>query len=377
MNDTQRARDYANQEMYQAQIQIFNENSTYTIEGEEAKEYLVSLFKDNFPKLRREAMQVATTCAEEMAISVIAQVCEVDPALLANLRKPYAQAVLLSGQQIYAETGDPDKGTGDIALGQILSKMVSQVVIETDRGFKDRSLKRAIDATGHLSRQHINTLSVLAIISALYFNGDSPAELISSMDNAFSSYRGDVVTHGLEYSYLDSVGVGTLLIGTDFYQTLHSRHRHALRRSFRPDEIPTEVDASDRETFLEPDPQNADLLRLRAEKLGEILGSGSQLDALKMYRQGAKSIQTLRKFVGKQIMTAKELKDAVNSQAPDLFEFLEQLGQAGAHNFHVGAIGLVLAKQELDLRFPGSDLLGPLLAVEAPNFAVASEPRSE
>jgi hypothetical protein len=38
MNDIQRARDYANQQQFKADIQNFYETHNYNIEGEEAKE---------------------------------------------------------------------------------------------------------------------------------------------------------------------------------------------------------------------------------------------------------------------------------------------------------------------------------------------------
>ena len=153
MSDSQRARDYANQQQFTSEIQNFITNNNYMIEGEEAQAYLVQIFRDNFPKLHNEAMQVATKCAEEMEVAVLAEIHDVDPAQISQLRKPSAQSALLAAQESYAQTGDPDTGEGDIALGRMLAKLVAKSVIEPTRSAKEILLQRAIRMAPLLTHQ--------------------------------------------------------------------------------------------------------------------------------------------------------------------------------------------------------------------------------
>ncbi len=66
----------------------------------------------------------------------------------------------------------------------------------------------------------------------------------------------------------------------------------------------------------------------------------------------------------------------MGEKAPRLLDFMNQLDQAGVMNFTMNTIGYILASQELSLRYPGTNLLGPLIELESPSSADAAGPRS-
>ena len=285
MNDRQQARDYADQKQFKADVINYSEHKHYSIDGEEADKYLLELFENNFPKLHNDAMKVATTCAEEMAVTVIAGVAAIDPNLISNFRRPNVQAALLSAQQSFAETGDPDTGTGDVALGRLLSRLVVKLVTGPARNLNDIVTRRAIAIAPHLTREQVNSLSVLAVFNTCTCKGDTPSELLAAMNTFYCAYYNQVASHSLEYSYMESAGVGSSLFGFDVYQQIFNKHRPALRTSFDPASISANIEESDRAMYLEPDPTNPGLMRVRSDKLDE---TGRQQHAIRRFK--AKSV---------------------------------------------------------------------------------------
>lgn len=375
MSDVQKARDYATQQQFTADVVNFYNEHNYEIDGKDAKEFLQELTQT--PAYQAEALEIAQKCAREVAMAVFVEVFQEDPKLLANLRKNWVQAGLLSAQQSYAETGDPDEGTGDIRLGRNLAKLVAQMIIDPDRGFKGRVLRRAIDIAPNLTRQQMNSLSVLAIFATSTFHGSDLGEIAVNMERLFAPYYGDIPTRDLEYSYMESSGVGSLLIGTSIYERIVDKHRPAMRKPFLLSDVPTDVSEEDRAVYLEDDPKKQGLVRLRQEKIDELVGAGA-LDRLKfkLDLKSGRSIRSLRSFVSEKMIDALELKELIAGHWPDLSNFLNSLNDARAFNFQVNTIGYMLAKQELDLRFPGSDILGPLLQLSEASPADAAEPHS-
>jgi len=362
MSDIQKARDYADQKQFQADVINYNEHKHYNIEGEEADKYLIRIFEKNFPTLHAAAMDVAAKCAKEMAMAIIAGVCEINPDLLENFRRPNVQAALLSAEESFAQTGDPDTGEGDATLGLLLSRLVIKLVTNPKRSLNDIAIRRAIATAPNLTRQQIMALSVLAIFQTCSFNGSSPLELLQSMDNWYQPYYGDIPTTGIEYSYMESQGVGSVLFGPDSFDAISKKHPGALRKSFHRSAITTGIEQTDCDIYLENDPTDTEFLRVREDKANELLGSG--MTDWRITLEGSNSLRNLRALVGTNFTTPAELKELAAKATPQLNEFLAALDAAGAFHFQINTIGYILAKQELDLRYPNNDLLGPMTQLD-------------
>lgn len=361
MSDSQNARDYANQNIYN--IDNYHEHKHYDIEGQEAESYLIQLFDKNFPKLQNVAMSAAAKSAEGFTRAVLAGVTEIDPDLVDEFRRPDIQSAFLSAQQGYAETADPDSGTGDLPLGHLLSRLVIKLVRSSNRTFNNVMLKRAIAIAPHLTRQQINSLSVLSVFNTCGFNGSDPDSILTSMDVFFRAYYGDVATEHLEYSYMEASGVGSNLFGADAYEAICKRHRVAMRKTFDLKDLPSEVDADTVKRFIqvsESDPQRG---CLREESLDELFGNDRSFDFAASIGKG-KSERELIMFAGKSLTSPQELGQLAQGSFPALHDFITKMESAGAFHFQINTIGYILAKQELDLRFPGNTILTAVLPAE-------------
>lgn len=362
MSDVQRARDHADQKQFQADVINYSEHKHYSIEGEEADKYLVRLFENNFPQLQSKAMAVATKCAEDMAMAVIAGVCEVNPALLENFRRPNVQAALLSAEESFAQTGDPDTNQGDNALGLLLSRLVVKLAVGPKRSLREIALRRAIATAPNLTRQQVNALSVLAVFNTCSFHGENASKLLQSMHNWYEPYYGDIPKSANEYSFMESQGVGASLFGISTFEDIIKKHPRALRKRFGISEIAPNVLQADRETYLEPDPDFPDYLRFREENIQELSLKINSLSAargrISDHTEQLGSLQTIRDMAGSSVFIHQdELKRMAEEQQPELFKMLTEIDASGAQHFQINIIGYILAKQELDLRFPGNDLL--------------------
>ena len=355
MSDIQKARDYADQKQFRADVINYNDHKHYNIDGEEAEKYLIRLFEDNFPQLHNEAMAVARKCAQEMAMAVIGGVCDIDPALLDNFRRPNLQAALLAAEESFAQTGDPDTNKGDGALGLLLSRLVVKLAVDPKRSLREIALRRAIATAPNLTREQINALSVLAVFRSCTFRGDNPSELLGALANWFEPYYGQIPTSYNEYSYMESQGVGANLFGTEIYDTIIKSHGKAVTKRFLPEEIPDIINSTVREEYLETDPDFPEKLLVRPEKAQTLLGRNFNW---RPNPADQPSFQALRDFVGRNTtLSDNELKNLAAVEQPALHSFFEIIEEAGAQHFQVNTIGFILAKQELDLRYPGNELL--------------------
>jgi hypothetical protein len=383
MNNDQRARDFADQKILNANEITYNEHKHFHIDGEEADKYLAVLFEQNFPKLHNEAMTVAKDCANQMAISVLAEVHEMNPDDVNNFRRPNVQAAFLAATQSFAETGDPDTGKGDASLGLLLSKLVAKLVANPNRNLTDIVTRRAIAIAPLLTRQQINSLTVLAIYQTCTFRGESASEILSVVEDFFKEYAGDLAVRRNEYSYMESVGVGSVSMlagfGTDPFGSICKKYKLQLRKGFTRDSVPDEVSTTER-AYLETDPDNNHLLRIRADKIDDLLGDGGMGD-LKLSMTGSKSLRKLRSFINTHgLVLEAELKAKAQVENPILYKCFSELHSAGAFGFQLNTIGFILAKQELDIRFPGNVLLEPWVDLSSEDEAKPggeAEPHSE
>lgn len=362
MSDVQRARDNAVQQQYKATVQNFYETYNHQIDGQDAKEYLLELFRENFPALHAEAMEAATACAEDLAAEIVVEIAKIDPALLSNLRKPRLQAAFVSAQKSYAETGDPDTKTGNVNLGRVLAKLVSQLAAEEADGLGEIVLRQAIEIAPKLTRRHMNFLSVSVLFSNLSWPPLSSLQEVAAMlDNAFNPYYQQIPTNYLEYSYMTSSGVGTLLFGKSPYEEIRDKNLQATRKWFTANDLPSEISLESLAPIIEADPDSSERWRLR-EHAGALLDKA--LTGLTF-----KARQTIRKFVADQYFSADELKAIFAEDMPDLAEFLGHLESTKALGFAPNAIGYLLAKEELSLRFPGTVFVESLAEDLKKNFA--------
>ncbi|OBH66667.1 hypothetical protein A5684_06165 [Mycobacterium intracellulare] len=101
---------------------------------------------------------------------------------------------------------------------------------------------------------------------------------------------------------------------------------------------------------------------MRSDRIDDLLGDG-RLD-IERLRTDSKSIRALRTFVSQQFISADELKQKAEAEKPELFSNFMAFHKAGGFGFQLNTIGYVLAKQELDIRFPGNVLFENLLDTE-------------
>lgn len=362
MSDVQRARDNALQQQYKADVQNFYETHNHQIDGHDAKEYLLELFRENFPALHAEAMEAATACAEDLAVEIVVEIAKTDPALLSNLRKPRLQAAFVSAQKSYAETGNPDTKTGNVRLGRVLAKLVSQLAAEETDGFGEIVLRQAIEIAPKLTRRQMNSLSVVTLFSSLRWPPlPSVQEVAAMLDDVFRPYYEQIPVNHLEYSYMSASGVGSYLFGKTPYEEIRDKNAGAIRKWFTANDLPPETSPESLALIIEADPDSNEQWRLR-EDASALLGAS--LKGLPY-----KTKQAVRQFVASQYFSTDELKAIFAEEIPDLAEFLACINSTGALWFTPNAVGYLIAAEELSLRFPGAPFVESLAAELKKNFA--------
>lgn len=347
MVDIQRAGNNSNQQMYRAENQTFNEIHLHQIAGEDAEQYLLRLLQNNFPALREEAMVAVRACMSEMVREVVIEIANEDPALLDKLRRPRVQAALVSAAESYAETADPDTGTGDTQLGGVLARLVVQLAHETTRTMADIAIRQAIEIVPKLTKRQINAMSVITMMNSLAWGGDTASDVAKLMGATLQPYFDDIPTHAVEYSYMSSCGVGTYLLGPSPYEKITTQHAAAMRKQFSLAELQNPLAYEFRESLLEPVHGQIDIWRMK-ENAPTIASKELQLDFQRL--------RAVMQFVQSLVLQPEELKTLIHAEQPELGRSLDQLEASSALFFNLNTIGLMLVKEELAVRHPGSTL---------------------
>lgn len=313
------------------------------------EEQAIELWCNNSPRLGSEARSTYDNRAVKMTTQVITKTVAKDPELLERFSDPRAQVVLLKAQQAYGETGDDE-------LADLLSGLVVALVGKPIRDRREILLREAIECAPRLTRQHLNALVVISLITRMSFRFAHDVEnVITLMDQELRPYYGEIPTDVIEYSYLGATAAGLYLptLGKSPYDSVFARHVNAMYSPFAPAEVPDDWGLNEDQSMklgsmlwlLRADPIEQSRIKLRPESADIILrpdpNAQPPLTDLQM---------KLREFVQPRSINAKKFTEVVRAQKPEMADFFDVLSDTMALHFQPSPVGFMLAKHTIATR---------------------------
>jgi hypothetical protein len=183
-------------------IQVANVNVGLTYA--DVRDMVIDLFKENFPKLRKEAAAIAMERAEEITDQFLNKLAETHPEAISNARDPDMQMALLQVQREYARSGDKE-------LGELLVDMLVDRSSQAGRSMRQLVLNEALNAAPRLTVAGINILSVIWLVRNVRHGAGNLRELHDALRRNLAPFAGVQASftelRHLEYAGCVSLGI--------------------------------------------------------------------------------------------------------------------------------------------------------------------------
>lgn len=210
-------------------IQVANYGLSYS----EARDVALSVFRENFLRLKEEARQVAEERATELTDRFLTRLSSERPEKLTAATDPDFQATTFSAQRAYARSGASN-------LADVLVELlVSRAQAETT-STSSLILNEAIEAAGKLSARHLKLLA--AILSARYLtkkNLQSRHQLAHYLERILSPWRDAIPAKTPDLPHLTYVGclIPNPFGHIDIGENLARQYPALFREGFTSDEL--------------------------------------------------------------------------------------------------------------------------------------------
>lgn len=142
---------------------IGQENNYYGPSLTDVYNFVMALFRDNFPRLREEARQIAEERAKEFCQTTMKKLESTDPQKYSAFKDPDTQYILYEAQKNYARFGTKE-------MLETLTNLVSKRVEYNKETVLKVSLDKAIEIAPMISQGQLDYLSMLFLCSRVKFN---------------------------------------------------------------------------------------------------------------------------------------------------------------------------------------------------------------
>ncbi|MGW7194995.1 LPO_1073/Vpar_1526 family protein [Streptomyces chryseus] len=182
----------------------------YGVGYADAKDIAMTVFRENFSKLSKEAHRVAFERAEEFTANYLSELHNREPKAIANLEDPGVQSDILEAQSGFAKSGHRD-------LGEILVDILVDRTARTERSTASLTLSAALSTAQKLTSPHFAALSSLFALKQLRAVGATrPDQIYAHFSNYLSPMRDDMkALSSSDVQYLAGLGCLTISIGSN------------------------------------------------------------------------------------------------------------------------------------------------------------------
>lgn len=133
---------------------IGQENNYYGPSLTDVYNFVMALFRDNFPRLREEARQIAEERAKEFCQTTMKKLESTDPQKYSAFKDPDMQYVLFEAQKTYARFGTHE-------MLEVLTELISARVDVDSETILKVSIDKAIEIAPVLNDAQLDYLSIL------------------------------------------------------------------------------------------------------------------------------------------------------------------------------------------------------------------------
>ncbi len=311
---------------------------------EDARQIALDVFKDNFLKLKGEAIEVAKRRVIELVESFLNKLLKSNPTGLESAKDPDMQYVLFTAQREYARTGDKD-------LEDLLVDLLVERAGNTERALKQIVLNESISVAPKLLEKQFNVLSLILMIRYTYdANIKSLEEFSKFLKELISPFidgltKDDSCYQHMEYASCGSIQTveNVLLVSENnlesvFIRTFPGIFCEGIEKSHFRSLIEKEKSIED---LIIPCLQNPELFQLNAffsDSLEKICSEKNYPKEL---------LKLLKEFQKKFQMGNDEAKNYILGICPNISELFDVWKNSPMKNFTLTSVGITIANANI------------------------------
>lgn len=334
------------------------------------EQYAVELWEKNAPRLVQKAEAEFLDRAREMSREVITSLISENPDNLERLGEARSQVPLLKAQQSYGETGNADTVPH-------LANLVAQLIASPTQSYTEMISRRCIDCLTNMTSSHLNLITVMTKLQRRWFPNTATVEMLTEgLRSMLGPYIGKIPTEGIEYSYINSLGIVDENVISRFasaftaggvnqfspYYMLRVSNPNAMYGGFHIDDLPDLAKTLDPSRYFMWDNTNPDVKYLNPEFSKKWLVLDRNYSTPPRDRPSDPAEIALVTFCENKAISAEQLKTRIRSLDPQLADLLDTLEKFDATAITLNPVGLMLVAQEETIRANGikSDLFADL-----------------
>ena len=244
-------------------IQTKGNNNTYYITKTTAKEELLELFIENFPKLRQLAKEVVDDRINQLIEQYLNKISQLDEPIAnrayKRMSEPDLQYTIWETQKNYAKSGDKDK------LEQLTSLLIDKS-IEEPKTLMDYILDEAIQKVSMLTQKQMDVLSYMVYKHCNFLNIKNISDLYNEFLFPMLKFRNSLNINPSNLSYMQQLGVITnfqiKVSGNELISLLKNNCQGLFATGFTKEEFLSSIENKDLLTSTKQCLNNTNLLQL-------------------------------------------------------------------------------------------------------------------
>lgn len=190
----------------QGQNVVINNGITYA----DARDIATDVFRSNFIQLSTEAAEVAKQRAEHLVDEFLKKIETEKPEALQKISDPDMQYALFTAQKEFARSGEKE-------MESMLVSILSERIEEDSQSFKKIVLNEALEIVPKLTKQQLDTLTIVFIIQETIHRGIVDKEKLTNyLNSMFLPFISNLTKEKSCYKHLEYTGCcGTIGIPDD------------------------------------------------------------------------------------------------------------------------------------------------------------------
>lgn len=324
-------------------IQVMNVGLNYSDVKAIAKDEALSVFRENFPKLQGEAMQLASSRGESITEDFFVKLQKENPDGINQANSPDFQDALFTVQKEYAKAGDED-------LGALLVDLLVDRTKETSRSTLQIVLNESLHVAPKLTSIH---LAVLAVVFFLRYtrnisvgNLEYLAQYLSDHIESFADLlpNNNGAFQHLQFAGCGSTSIGSISLEGIFRITFCGLFNKGFEEK-RLLELGITLLASDTRFFI-PCLNDVSKLQIRAVE------KDSLKDELINNSVSIEDQQKIEQLFQENMMSDNEIKEKVISVSPFMESIFNAWSTTKLQNFELTSVGIAIGHANIK-RFKG------------------------
>ncbi|MCW8408908.1 hypothetical protein OQJ13_07980 [Legionella sp. PATHC035] len=302
---------------------------------EDIKKIFIDLFRENFLTLQNDAQNTIKQRFEEFTNNLIAALKNESQINLDAAKDPDLQYAIFTSQKEYARSGKED-------LLNLLTDLLVERFKSEDHDFKKIVLNEAIQAANKLTKQQLNTMS-LVFLGAESGKAINDVKSFENHLKTFLPFCEDYKGGSFDFRHIEYVGCGNInFVGSKFTDHLKANYGGVLSKGFDAEKIKElQLTAEQIKQFIIPCLRDDKKLQINALNHTVIEDRGRELGLEN------EKINRLKKLHDDYLYTEEEILELLAVISPQLLTLNNNWNTTNLGQLKLTPVGIAMAQANI------------------------------